>query len=111
VRIEKKPSPTTAKSSGSPVSRDGFGVKSVWIRSTWTAVLWLPTCAPVTELSSSRSPNVCCDGAVGLVAGRRGVRQVVGDLVLADLLRQHARRGDVEPTLHSVQSSAAAAGT
>jgi len=38
--------------------------------------------------------------AIGLVPGRRGVRQVVGDLLLAELLGEHAGRRDVEATVH-----------
>src|SRR5947199_15297 len=41
--------------------------------------------------------------AVGLVAGRRGVREIVRDLVLADHLSEHPRSGDVEPSLHAAR--------
>jgi hypothetical protein len=61
VWTAKKPSPTIAKSSGSPVSRAGREVKSVTILSTWTAVLCGPIVAPVAEFCSSRSLNVRCD--------------------------------------------------
>ena len=40
--------------------------------------------------------------AVGLVAGRRRVCEVVGDLVLAYLLGEHAGGRDVEPAIHVV---------
>ena len=42
-------------------------------------------------------------GPVGLVAGRRRVGQIVRDLVLADLLGEHAGGGDVEATVHGVR--------
>jgi hypothetical protein len=48
------------KSSGSPVSLSGWGVKSVLVAVTWTAVVWLPIRAPVIELVSRRLPNDCC---------------------------------------------------
>jgi hypothetical protein len=38
--------------------------------------------------------------AVGLVAGRRGVGEVIGDLILPHLLGEHARGGDIETAFH-----------
>ena len=94
-----------AKSSGSPVSLTGCGGEVgdvIW--STWTAVLCEPIVAPVDGVREEQVPERLLRRAVGLVAGRRRVREVVGDLVLADLLGEHAGRGDVETTVHSVRS-------
>ena len=58
-----------------------------------------PIC-PVTEFARSMLAEAALGRAVGLVAGRRRVREVVGDLILADHLGQHPGRGDVEASLH-----------
>ena len=89
-----------AKSSGSPVSRAGCGVKSVCDLVDLHGGACEPTCWPVARVGEQQLAEGALRRAVGLVAGRRGVRQVVGDLVLADLLGEHARGGDVEATVH-----------
>ena len=50
--------------------------------------------------SAGAGRRSCPGRAVGLVARRRGVGEVVRDQVLARHLGDHARRGDVEPAFH-----------
>ena len=97
VWTAKKPSPEIARSSGSPVSRTRLGreVGDLLGDAAGPSRAARPS-GRSCVFCSSRSPNDCCCGAVGLVARRRGVGQVVGDLVLADHLGDHAGRGDVE---------------
>ena len=89
-----------AKSSGSPVSRLGLGVKSVSI------VVHLHRGRLRADRRAGRAvgeqqlAELALRGPVGLVAGRRRVREVVGDLVLPDLLGEHPGGGDVETTVH-----------
>ena len=69
-------------------------------------------CRPAGRPARSRtssSPNALLGGAVRLVAGRGGVREVVGELVLAGLLGEHAGRSDVEAAVHQPRWSAATA--
>ena len=95
------------KSSGSPVSRRGRPEKSVTIVSTWTAVLCAADGLAGRAVREQQVVERALRRAVGLVAGRRRIREVVRDLVLPDLLSEHSRRGDVEPAVHSDWSSAA----
>ena len=89
------------RSSGSPVSRSASGVRSVTclvISGPWPS---LPTVSPVCGVLQQQVGERLLLGAIGLVARRRRVGEVVGDLILAHHLGDHAGGGDVEPAFHA----------
>jgi hypothetical protein len=51
-------------------------------------------------VGQQQRPEVLLGGVVGLVARRGGVGEIVGELVLADLLDKHPLRGDIEADVH-----------
>ena len=79
----------------------GCGRQSVAWRSMATPWPSAPICAPVCGVLQQHLLEGALGRAVGLVARGRGVGEVVGDQVLTRLLGDHARRGDVEATLHA----------
>ena len=71
------------------------------MRATWAPMLMDPTVWPGLGVLEQHVGEARLRRAIGLVAGRRGVGEVVGDLILPHLLGEHARGGDVETAFHS----------
>ena len=100
VCTAKKPSPWIAKSSGSSVSRSACGRQVGDLLGDGGALAERRRRSGRSACSAAAARRTSAGGAVGLVARGRGVGEVVGDLVLARQLGEHAGGRDVEATLH-----------
>ena len=100
VATAKKPSPSSATSSGSSVMRSAPCVRSTRRPASSTPRPTSPSGAPLRRLSSRMSPKACWRRDGALVARGGGVREVVRDPILPGELGEHSRGHDVETAIH-----------